>query len=334
MGRKASVWRRGENGAYYTTYQGEQLRLSEDKAERLFHELHAKKPPKETVGRPSVGKVCDLFLDNSERRHDPDTFKQYKSKLNRFCAHVGKATRVADLKPHHVTSWCGFCRGWSESTRAAGIACVLACLNWAVEEGHLESHPLVNVKRGRYERRERILTPDERDRLFGAVKDPGFKTYLRFLELTGCRPFSEASRITAADCDLGAGTVTLQKHKTRKKTNRSRVIFLCPEARQTVGALCVLFPEGAIFRNSISGEPWSKQAVQKRFHKLTRRLGLSGVSAYCLRHGFITQALERGLTVEVVAELVGNSPATIYKHYNHVGQKQEMLKAAAARAVG
>jgi site-specific recombinase XerD len=335
MGRRASVWFREQDGFYYTTYCGEQKKLSQDKgeAERIFHELHAQQPAPENVHRYSIGKIADMFLDYSEKHHDPDTFKHYKSMLNRFCAHVGKGKKVADLRPYHVTSWCDAYRHWSESTRAAAIAVLLACLNWAVEEGHLQSHPLTRVKRGRYERRDRILAPQERDALFKEVKDPNFGYFLKFLEWTGCRPFSEAAQIEAENVDLNARIVTLRNHKNRKKNGKPRIIYLCPEAKEILAALMVLNPTGKLFRNSHTGLPWTKQTVQRRFYRICKRANLKGVSAYVLRHQYITQALEKGVSVEIVAELVGNSPATIHKHYCHVGKRTERLEAAARIAV-
>ena len=239
MARKPSVWFREQDGFYYTTFRGEQTKLSRDKdeAERLFHGLHAQPPEeqRDDSRRLSVGKVCDLFLEYAQNSLDPETYKHYKSKLNRYCAHVGKGRKVADLKPFHVTTWCDAYRHWSESTRAAAIAVVLACLNWAVEQGYLSSHPLTRLKRGRYERRERILTDQERDALFAEIKDPTLRQFLRFLELTGCRPFSEAARITALDVNVAAGTITLHHHKNRKRTGKSRIIYLAPQARDGAG---------------------------------------------------------------------------------------------------
>lgn len=331
MGRRASVWYREQDGWYYTTYRGEQKKLSQDKAEaeRIFHELHAQQPEPENVHRYSIGKIADMFLDHSQKHHDPDTYKHYKCMLNRFCAHVGKGKKVADLKPFHVTSYCDAYRHWSESTRAAAIAVLLACLNWAVNEGYLQSHPLTRVKRGRYERRERILTEKERDALFKAVTDPTFKHFLRFLELTGCRPFSEAAQIEAWHVDINNRIVTLPNHKNRKKTGKPRRIYLCPEAKPIIAALVMLYPTGKLFRNSHTGLPWTKQTVQRRFYRLCKKAKLKGVSAYVLRHQYITKALEKGEPVEVVAELVGNSPSTIHKHYCHIGQMEERLQQAA-----
>jgi integrase len=331
LGRRASVWYREQDGWFYTTYRGEQKKLSQkkDEAERIFHELHAQQPEPENVHRYSIGKIADLFLDFSHKHHDPDTYKHYKCMLNRFCSNIGKGKKVADLKQHHVTIWCDAYRHWAESTRAAAIAVLLACLNWAVEEGYLQSHPLTRLKRGRYERRDRILTEKEREALFRAVTDSNFKHFLRFLELTGCRPFSEAAQIEACHVDLNNRIVTLANHKNRKKTSKPRIIYLCPEAIDLLAALITLHSTGRLFRNSHTGLPWTKQTVQRRFYRLCKKAGLKGVSAYVLRHQYITQALEKGVSVEIVAELVGNSPATIHKHYCHVGQRKERLEAAA-----
>jgi integrase len=336
MARKPSVWFREQDGWYYTTFKGHQTKLSQDKveAERMFQELHARPPEElpENPKRPTLGKTADLFLDFSEKNHDPGTFKHYKSMLQRFCNSAGKARKVADLRPHHVTTWLDKHSHWSESTRAAAVAVVLACLNWAVEQGYITSHPLTRLKRGRYERRDRLMSPAERDSVFGAIKDPAFVHFLRFLELTGCRPFSEAAKIEAKHVSLADNTVTLKQHKNRKKTGKIRIIYLSPQAREMVAALVVLHPEGSIFRNGISGAPWTKQSVQKRFYRICKKLGLQDVSAYTFRHQYITQALERGVSIEIVAELVGNSPNTIYRHYNHIAQRPGMLQAAATIA--
>ena len=52
------------------------------------------------------------------------------------------------------------------------------------------------------------------------------------------------------------------------------------------------------------------------------------------RHSFITEALEQGLTADIVAELVGNTPKTIAKYYSHLESKKNTLREAARRAVG
>ena len=45
-----------------------------------------------------------------------------------------------------------------------------------------------------------------------------------------------------------------------------------------------------------------------------------GLRPYDLRHQFVTQALGAGADVKALAEVVGSSPMTIIKHYQHVAR--------------
>jgi site-specific recombinase XerD len=53
--------------------------------------------------------------------------------------------------------------------------------------------------------------------------------------------------------------------------------------------------------------------IAKQKAGITRRLRL-----YDLRHDFVTTALEFGVDIKVLAEIVGSAPETLRKHYQHV----------------
>src|SRR5207253_3250410 len=85
---------------------------------------------------------------------------------------------------------------WNESTACSNRSNLLACLNWAVQQGYIDNHPLGKVKRGAHKRRERIFTAEELEKIRGKVK-PDFADFLLALELSGARPFSELATLTA-----------------------------------------------------------------------------------------------------------------------------------------
>ena len=66
---------------------------------------------------------------------------------------------------------------------------------------------------------------------------------------------------------------------------------------------------------------------------LGETLGIEDLTAYAVRHGFITDALARGVPVAVVAELCGMSIQTIERHYNHINVKHDLLREAMQKAV-
>ncbi len=60
-------------------------------------------------------------------------------------------------------------------------------------------------------------------------------------------------------------------------------------------------------------KPW-KQALQKA--GITRRL-----RPYDLRHLFVTRAIEAGVDYKTLSDIVGSSPETLRKHYQHVSNE-------------
>lgn len=338
MARKPSVWFREQTGWYMTTIRGEQVKLSRDKeeAERAFHALMAKEDPEPKKGGafPTFRKVADLFLADSKANKKPTTYRMHLYYLQSFCDHVGRR-RVNDLKVHHVTWWIAKpkpkVKKWNQSSACSGRSTVLACLNWAVQEGHIDSHPLGKLKRGSHKKRERVLSPEERELIRKNVK-PDFRDFLLALELTGARPFSELALLTADMIDWRARTIKLTEHKNDGK-GKTRTIYMTPRLEELLKRLVEERPTGLLFCNS-KGNLWTSHDATRRLNYIVDKLKLPPATIYALRHTFITEALERGLTANIVAELVGNSPLTIARNYDHLCQKKQTMLDAAARAAG
>ena len=93
------------------------------------------------------------------------------------------------------------------------------------------------------------------------------------------------------------------------------------------------YPSGPLFRNS-RGKPWTRNAIRCRFRNLRAKLPhLKGVVSYTYRHSFVTDALENGVGVAQVAELLGHtSTDMVMSHYQHLREKRDHLKQAAIQA--
>src|SRR5262249_38803856 len=88
-------------------------------------------------------------------------------------------------------------------------------------------------------------------------------------------------------------------------------------------------PTGLVFRNSRGGA-WLRNLVSRRLKKLRPKFGLDdGVVFYSLRHLFITDALERGVPIATVAELVGHRDLTmISRIYSRLSGRTAHLRDA------
>jgi integrase len=62
------------------------------------------------------------------------------------------------------------------------------------------------------------------------------------------------------------------------------------------------------------------------FKELRKRTNTTGFTAYSYRHTFATRWLEAGGSIDVLAELMGNSPETIRKHYAHLFNDKHELR--------
>ncbi|MBX9581286.1 MAG: site-specific integrase [Gemmataceae bacterium] len=332
MPRKPSVWFREQDGFYYTTVRGQQTKLSRDKAEadRAFHRLMADAPEPVPANSVTFRRVADTYLAVTKQTKAENTFVNRLKALRSFCKFVGNK-RAADLKVADVTNWLLATPTWGHNTQVMSRAIVRTCLNWAVEQGYLADNPLRRLKCGSFHGRERILTREERDGVRRLARRQNFKDYLSFLELTGSRPYSEAAAVTAAQIDFAAGTITLEKHKNARKGKR-RVIYLTPELEALLKRLAAAKPKGHLFVTS-NGLPYSGHNIGHTLNGLADKLGIKRFAPYAYRHTYITEALERGLSSDIVARLVGNTPRTINKYYDHLQSKKDSLREAAAKAI-
>ncbi len=210
-------------------FNGKQVKLPDKaEAERAMHALLAQETPEPeaVTSLPAFRKLADLFIDQSLRVNKPTTSKMHRLFLQSFRDRIGRK-RVSDLKVHHVSEWIAAKTTWGSSTACSARGTVLACLNWAVEQGYIPGHPLGRLKRGSHKRRERVFTVEEMGRI-KAHGTPDFADFIVALELTGARPFSELATVTAAMVDWQEGTIRFGQHKNEKK-GKSRTIYLVPD---------------------------------------------------------------------------------------------------------
>jgi integrase len=309
-------------------------RDNEQEAYRAFCRLMAESGacvPEPT--KLAVAAVCDLFLDHSQRHNEPATYAWYNKYLQDFCAHHGRLM-VCDVRPFHVNRWLDLHGGWRVGSRRCAIAAVKRVFNWALSEGLIRETPLRSLVKPAGRRRERILAEEERRLIVAAIRDQAFRDFVFALEETGCRP-SEVRKVTAAHANVEEGVWILPEHKTRTKTGQPRLVYLTPSMQELTSRLAQRYPTGPLFRNA-RGRPFSRNGIRCRFRRLRKKIPqLEGVNSYTYRHTYTTDALERGVSVAAVAELVGHKDLQmIAEHYGHLSQKRKHLLEAARKAAG
>jgi integrase len=131
--------------------------------------------------------------------------------------------------------------------------------------------------------------------------------------------------------DWEGGTIVFKDHKNAGK-GKTRTIYMTPDLVALLRRLTRVHPEGLSFRNS-KGHVWTSHDATRRLHYATDKLGLPRASLYAYRHTFLTDALSKGMSADVLAELAGNSAITIARNYSHLSKKRAAMLAAARQAV-
>ncbi len=191
-------WYRSANNSWYVEVNGDQNLLGKhpdgtppprkrkrgdppprppQEIEQAYYRLMAtadrKLPAADTL---RVCQVCDLFLDYSQKHHEPATYRGYKDFLQDFCQLLGTMLG-RDLKPLHVTRWLDAHPGWKGSRRNAIVA-VKRAFNWADAEGVLQPNPIKAVQKPPQRHRDRVLTPEERPEILTTIKDQPFREFV------------------------------------------------------------------------------------------------------------------------------------------------------------
>ncbi len=341
-------WWRKTNKAWYATIDGKQQLLckAKSKSDRKGQDKAAEELQKLLAVRQNIGHdatiagVLEEFLGWSQANQAASTYRWYKELLQSFLDHVTVAF-VRQLKPIHITKWLdghkpeGKHVGWGDAGRRGATVAVKRALNWGVEQGLIENNPLHRMKPPSPTSRNVLISHEDYKKVLHAV-DREFRRVIRTMRATGCRPI-EVRTVTADEVNLELGAwvfpVGHPANKTGKRTKRPRVTYLPTSIIRLIKALIKRYPTGPLFRNKL-GNPWTCDAVQLRWKRLRKRLGLPvGTCAYAVRHTYTTDGLAGGVPVATMAELLGHrSLRMISDHYGHLAQKSQHLRDAAEKA--
>jgi integrase len=234
----------------------------------------------------------------------------------------------------------GYMVSWDDGTVRNAVDGLHAGLNWSVKSGLIAKNPLKGMEKpsARSRGEEAIVEPQDHQKMLAKTKG-SLREFIIVLDATGARP-GEIAYATAANYDSTRDAIVYRAkpkkgekvHKTARKSGKDRVIYLTGEALEIVKRRCQEHPTGPIFGRKAKDGPgsvlqvWTDDDVAQLFRRASRRAGVK-LTAYSYRHTFATRWLLSGRSVEMLAELLGNSPAVIMKHYSHLARFSGNLRA-------
>jgi integrase len=332
-GRKPKVGWSESRRRYECSIRGVRHNLGKDEDEatdkfNVLMEQDGQGEPEEKDSNPPFAVLADAWLEFVKENHSADRYRQVVARLEEFIRHVGKSTRVDELRPSHIKGWIKGKGDVTPGTHRLYAAHVLAVLNWAAKGKDKKGGGLIprNPLRSKVElpeggsRGAEFLWSEE---VYSAVIKNAcreFADVIRLLRWVGCRP-SLACRLTAAHYNPKTKTLDVASLGQGKKL--ARRIWLPQQARELVERLVRERPEGPLFLNK-RGRPWCSQNLQQYLTQLTRRCPKvnwpEGFCVYSLRHLFATEFIARFPDkLEYLREQLGHKDLNmIRKHYSHL----------------
>jgi len=213
-----------------------------------------------------------------------------------------------------------------------------ACCKWAVQSQLIPANPfqgmassIVIPKGERGGNEIDPFTPDERAAIIAGFENSKYYRHyaplVRFLFLTGCRPAEalalEWGHITGGFINFQQTSVIASANTVKPglKTQSNRKFPINRQLQELLDSIprvnTLVFPApdgGVIGWGNFTRRAWAT---------VLSGAGVRYRRPYQTRHTFITEALRRGLSVQDVARLVGNSPQVIYAHY--AGASRELM---------
>lgn len=361
MARRADIRYFDSKQGYYTTFRGKRYKLADgpdDKPDgptfrealNRFRSIMEQSLVGQAGDQNTVRVVFANYLAFIQSRRSASTFRTRQRHLASFESFNGYGLlSIQDIQHHHIYAWIDYASQehvwkalggriersstWGNVAVVAALQSLSAAFNWALKTGLIRRNPVAGVERPESRSRSRDLIIDiELHSAILKTASPALGELLSFLRDTGCRP-GEACAAEARYFDASLNAIVYprsfaikpgeHRHKTAKR--KDRIIFLSGDALQLVKRLAAKHPTGPLFRTKYR-KGWTVMGLSKAMTKLRDAAGIEGLTAYTYRHTFATQFLLTGGSVDILAELLGNSPEVIRRHYSHLMSRKDVLR--------
>lgn len=338
--KKPFFWKRRQRWYVKSDDGKSQIFLSDDEAEayQIWQGMVA--AGASSLDRESVAALVMRYINDGLRGSDghQNRVGYYLTQLAEYCRENSSIDHAGALTVKHIEDWIGGRDTWGPSSQRAAIQAVKACWKWAHQEGLLTRNRMV-MPTPEETRREGMIT-DEQHAAMCLNRDAGrdkkkrdgvIRAVLIALKHSGTRP-GMIRTVTAENVRPDFSQWVLTNHKTRKKTKAPLVVWLDPCLQTLTRILLAARPSGPLFLAS-NGKPWSKDVLARRIARLRAKLGIPNhVVAYAHRHRFATKALESGVGIATVAQLIGHSDISmISRVYGHLDKANDYMKSEAAK---
>src|SRR5579872_4081987 len=207
----------------------------------------------------------------------------------------------------------------SDSTRHHNVVALERLQKFAIQNKLLDKPVFGILEKPRVSRRDRVPSLAETEAIL-ARASPAFRLIYSALRQCGARP-GELCRATIADVDRANRVITLQEHKTARKTGQARRIPIGRRLGEMLDQAIGDRTEGPVFLCP-SGRAWRVANLSRTYSRLRDLAGLpKDLVLYLARHECGTKICrEKG--IEYARRLLGHSNISTTQRYMHLDEKE------------
>lgn len=227
------------------------------------------------------------------------------------------STPIDKLRPDQIDGEGGYVErrkkaGCVDGTIRTELAALSAAANWCLRRGEISTKiyvplPPASPPRDRWlstAECERLLTTAAARRSDPAVPDR-LELFIMLAWKTGARETS-IERLEWRHVDLGARTIDYRPYYTTKK-KRGALVPIADELLPVLQAELARAETPYVMRHTTR--------VRTRLYALAKAAGVEDVSPHVFRHSFASQALQAGVSIEKVAQVLGDTITTVERVY-------------------
>ena len=294
------------------------------------------------------------WLENYEKeRVKPRTYSRYQGILNTHIIPALGNVPIAELGRRQIQEFLtkkkkdGNVKN-GDSLSATSTNLMLTVLNMAFEYAYdmelVDENPCVRLKRIPEDcKKVEAFTKDEQRRLESQIDANQDRRLfgIRLCLYTGLR-IGELLGLEWSEVDLENGIITIDKTVYREKDNNGtwQLCVDVPKTRSSERRIPLpsyITEQMREYRKSAlspyvvenkKGERMSIRSYQYIFEKLTERAGVRKLNFHALRHTFATRAIECGMDIKTLSEIMGHQNASVtLNRYAHsmMDTKIEMM---------
>lgn len=264
--------------------------------------------PKDEDDRPAgnVQEIADLYLHKEPKPGVTDAHV-----VGRFVERFGKQD-VSQLRGADINDFVRE-RGLKPSSARREIATIKAVLNYAKRCGYAVPQMVLDKPRID-ETRERWLDVEQRDAFLDAC-DGDIQPIATFLFHTGAR-LGEAQALQWRDV-----TADFAVLKTRKSGGNGVKKRQVPMNQAVKRSLPKRQLDGKVFCRA-DGGVLTRKHIYAAWKKACAEVGLEDFNPHDARHTFASLLVQKGISVRVIADMLGHSSLAMMMRYSHISPTQ------------